>query len=292
MIRSMTGFGRAEHLENNRRYVVEIKSVNHRYFEPNIKLPRRLNFFDAAIRSTLKQYIERGKTDVFITYEDLSDENTSLKFNQDLAGQYLHYYRQMADTFGLENDIRVSALGRCPEVFTLEEAKEDEDVIWSGLEKTVKEACRQFVSAREQEGSHLETDLLDKLVELRQLVDQAEERYPEVVSAYTARIRDKVSDLLGSEQVDEQHLAEQIVFFSDKICTDEETVRLRSHIDSMASAIRGGGAIGRKLDFIAQEMNRESNTIASKANDLVTTNIAIELKTRIEKIREQIQNIE
>ncbi len=292
MIRSMTGFGRSEHQENNRRYTVEIKSVNHRYFEPNIKLPRHLSFYDASIRTTLKQYIERGKTDVFITYEDLSEENTSLKCNLPLAGQYLNYYRQMAEAFHLDEDIRVSTLGRCPDVFTLEEKKEDEEAVWAGLEKALRTACVQFVSTREQEGENLKQDLLEKLSELRTLVDQVEERYPEVVSSYTDRIRQKVAELLGDEKVDEQHLAEQIVFFSDKICTDEETVRLKSHIDTMSKTLQTGGVIGRKLDFIAQEMNREANTIASKANDLVTTNIAIDLKTRIEKIREQIQNIE
>ncbi len=292
MIRSMTGFGRAEYAEDNRRYTVEIKSVNHRYFEPNIKLPRSLNMFEASIRGVLKKYVERGKVDVFITYEDLSEENATIHCNMALAGQYLSHYRQMAETFGLTDDIRVSTLGKCPDVFTIEQELADEDAIWSGLEKAVTEACRQFVSARETEGNNLKNDLVEKLQDLRGLVTQVEDRYPAVVEAYTERIKEKVAELLGNEHVDEQHLAEQIVIFSDKICTDEETVRLKSHIDTMIKTLQSGGTIGRKLDFITQEMNREANTIGSKANDLETSNIAIELKTRIEKVREQIQNIE
>ncbi len=292
MIKSMTGFGRAESSEGNHRFAVELKSVNHRYFEPNIKLPRSVSLFESSVRTTLKQYMERGKVDVFITYEDLSDEKTMLHCNMELAEQYLNYYKQMAERFGLDNDLHLSSLGRCPEVFTLEQAKEDEDYIWSGLEKTLKAALEQFVETRTKEGENLKKNLLEKLSELYTMVDRVEERYPAIVEAYTKRIQDKVAELVGNEQVDPQHLAEQIVLFSDKICTDEETVRLKSHIKAMISALESGGTIGRKLDFIAQEMNREANTIASKANDLETSNIAIDLKTQIEKIREQIQNIE
>ncbi len=292
MIKSMTGFGRGENTQDNRRFAVEIKAVNHRYFEPNIKLPRNLSMFEPAMRTMMKKYIERGKVDVFVTYDDLSEENKSLHYNEGLAAQYLAYYKKMSAEFDIDMDVRASALGRCPEVFTIEEQKEDEEQIWAVLEKALEKALEMFVEARQTEGNHLKNDLLAKLEHMHGNVELVEQRYPAIVEAYTNRLKEKVATLLGDTQIEESRLAEEIVLFSDKICTDEETVRLKSHINTMAAALKSGGAVGRKLDFIAQEMNREANTILSKANDLETSNIAIELKTEIEKVREQIQNIE
>ena len=292
MIKSMTGFGRCENHQGSRKFTVEMKAVNHRYFDVNIKMPKKFSFFEAAIRNVLKTYVQRGKLDLFITYEDYAEENESLKFNEGIAAEYLKYYRQMAEKFGLEDDIRVSALGRCPEVFTMEEQDIDEEEIWAVLEKALRGACEQFVSAREQEGETLKNDILDKLERMNDNVSLIEERYPQIVAEYRKKLEDKVKELLADTQIDEGRLASEVVIFSDKICTDEETVRLRSHIATMKDALIQGGGIGRKLDFIAQEMNREANTILSKANDLETSNIAIELKTEIEKVREQIQNIE
>ncbi|MDY3248949.1 MAG: YicC/YloC family endoribonuclease [Candidatus Choladocola sp.] len=292
MIKSMTGFGRCENHQGSRKFTVEMKAVNHRYFDVNIKMPKKFSFFEAAIRNVLKTYVQRGKLDLFITYEDYAEENVSLKFNEGIAAEYLKYYRQMAEKFGLEDDIRVSALGRCPEVFTMEEQDIDEEEIWAVLEKALRGACEQFVSAREQEGETLKNDILDKLERMNDNVSLIEERYPQIVAEYRKKLEDKVKELLADTQIDEGRLASEVVIFSDKICTDEETVRLRSHIATMKDALIQGGGIGRKLDFIAQEMNREANTILSKANDLETSNIAIELKTEIEKVREQIQNIE
>ena len=292
MIKSMTGFGRGEILENDRKFTIEMKAVNHRYFDCNIRMPKNLSYFESSIRSTLKKYIERGKVDVFITYEDLSDVNVALRYNETLAGQYLAYYRQMSEKFGIDDDIRASTLGRCPDVFTLEENKDNDEEIWGTMEKALIQACEQFVEARLREGENLKKDLLDKLEHMKENVTLIEQRYPAIVEAYTKRLEDKVHELLDDKQIDEARLAAELVIFSDKICTDEETVRLRSHIDSMISELKAGGGVGRKLDFIAQEMNREANTILSKANDLETSNIGIDLKTEIEKIREQIQNIE
>lgn len=292
MIKSMTGFGRCENHQGSRKFTVEMKAVNHRYFDVSIKMPKKLSFFDAAIRNVLKQYVQRGKLDVFITYEDYAEENVALKYNEELAGQYLKYFRQMAEKFGLKDDISVSSLGRCPEVFTMEEQDIDEEEIWAELKKAVEGACVQFVKAREQEGEALKTDLLDKLERMDENVTLIEDRYPQIVSEYRSRLEEKVKELLGDLQIDEGRIAAEVVIFSDKICTDEETVRLRSHIATMKEALIAGGSIGRKLDFIAQEMNREANTILSKANDLATSNVAIDLKTEIEKVREQIQNIE
>ncbi len=292
MIRSMTGFGRGEHHHENRKFTVEMKAVNHRYFDVSIKMPKKLNFFETAIRSELKKYVQRGKVDLFITYEDFSEETAALKYNEAIAGEYLKYYRQMAQTFQLEDDIRVSVLGRCPEVFVMEEQDIDEEELWAILETALRRACAQFVESREREGAALKTDILDKLEKMEENVNLVEERYPQIISEYRRKLEDKVHELLADTQIDEGRLASEVVLFADKICTDEETVRLKSHIGTMRDALLHGDGIGRKLDFIAQEMNREANTILSKANDLITSNIAIDLKTDIEKVREQVQNIE
>lgn len=292
MIKSMTGFGRCECHQGDRKFTVEMKAVNHRYFDVSIKMPKKFGFFEAAIRNLLKQYVQRGKLDVFITYEDYAEQKTSLRYNEALAAEYLVHFRQMADKFKLEDDITVSALGRCPEVFVMEEQDIDEQEIWAVLEQALRGACEQFVASRISEGETLKTDLLDKLDGMLENVALIETRYPQIVAEYRQKLEDKVKELLADAKLDEGRIAAEVVLFADKICTDEETVRLRSHIETMASALREGGSIGRKLDFIAQEMNREANTILSKANDLATSNIAIDLKTEIEKVREQIQNIE
>lgn len=292
MIKSMTGFGRCEISENTRKMTVELKSVNHRYLDVNMKMPKKLNFFDASIRSLLKGYLQRGKVDLFITYEDTAETNFSLKYNQELAGEYLKYLQQMAEQFGLENDIRVSTLSRYPEIFSMEEVQADEEELWQLLEKAVRGACTQFVDTRIKEGEALKADLLEKLDGMLVNVDYIEKRSPQIIGEYRRKLEDKVKELLEDAHIEESRLATEVTIFADKICVDEETVRLRSHIEHMKATLTEGGAVGRKLDFIAQEMNREANTILSKANDLEVSNHAIDLKTEIEKVREQIQNIE
>lgn len=292
MIKSMTGFGRCENLQGDRKFTVEMKAVNHRYFDVNIKMPKKFNFFESAIRGVLKEYIQRGKVDIFITYEDYTESNVSLKYNESIAAEYLNYFRQMADTFGLENDIRVSTLGRFPEVFVMEEQTVDEQELWAALETALRGALEQFVKTRIREGENLRDDLIRKLDGMISDVCAVEERYPQVMEEYRQKLHEKVRELLNDTQLEESRLAAEVILYADKICTDEETVRLKSHIESMKEELRKGGGVGRKLDFIAQEMNREANTILSKANDLITSNLAINLKTEIEKVREQIQNIE
>lgn len=292
MIKSMTGFGRCEIQQGDRKFTVEMKAVNHRYFDVNIRMPKKLSFFESAIRSKLKTYMQRGKADIFITYEDYAEANVSLKYNESIAAEYVKYYEQMAKTFGLENDVTASTIGKSPEVFTMEEQTADEKEIWAVLEMALDGACRQFVETREAEGEHLKKDLHEKLEGMLLDVDAIEARYPQIMLEYRKKLEEKVQELLEDSQVEESRIAAEVVIYADKICTDEETVRLRSHIESMKAALEEGGSIGRKLDFIAQEMNREANTILSKANDLETSNIAINLKTEIEKVREQIQNIE
>lgn len=293
MIKSMTGFGRGEASEGDRKFTVEMKSVNHRYLDVNIRMPKKLNFFDSAIRTLLKKYAERGKVDIFITYEDFSENQVALKYNKTLAGEYLSCFRKMEEEFGLDYDIRVSTVARCPEVLTMEEQTTDEEELWNGLEKAMRAALRQFVETRETEGKNLKADILNKLDGMLEKVAYIEERSPEIIAEYRSRIEDKVRELLEDSQIDEGRIAVEVVIFADKICTDEEVVRLKSHIVHMKETFASeDSGIGRKLDFIAQEMNREANTILSKANDIEVSNYAIDLKTEIEKVREQIQNIE
>ncbi len=292
MIKSMTGFGRCENHQGDRKFTVEMKAVNHRYFDVNIRMPKKLNFFETAIRSVLKEYLQRGKVDVFITYEDYSETNLSLKYNEAVAAQYLAYFREMEEKLGVKNDVSASVLGRCPEVFSMEEQAVDEKQIWEVLETALRGAGEQMVESRIREGEALKKDLLEKLDGMLLDTAKVEERYPGIMEEYRNKIHEKVRELLEDSQIDEGRLAAEVVLYADKICTDEETVRLRSHIENMAAELKKGGSVGRKLDFIAQEMNREANTILSKANDLETSNIAINLKTEIEKVREQIQNIE
>ncbi len=292
MIKSMTGFGRAEYQDENKKITVEIKSVNHRYLDFNIKMPKKFSFYESAIRTLLKEYMSRGKVDVFITYEDLTESCSVLQFNPQAADEYMKHFAEMAERFSIPNDVTVSILGRMPEVFTLEEPELDEEEIWKGMESALRKAGEAFRESREREGANLAADLEQKLDGMLSLVAQVEERGPELLRAYRERIEAKVQEVLQDTQLDESRIAAEVVLYSDKICTDEETVRLKSHVSHMKQVLAEGNGIGRKLDFMAQEMNREANTILSKANDLTTTDLGIDLKTEIEKIREQIQNIE
>ncbi|MDD7668591.1 MAG: YicC/YloC family endoribonuclease [Agathobacter sp.] len=292
MIKSMTGFGRCEFTDEKRKFTVELKSVNHRYLDVNIKMPKKLNFFESSIRALLKEYIERGKVDVYITYEDYTEDNYALKYNSALAAQYLDYLNRMAEEFGLENDIRVSNLSRYPDVLVMEEQDVDEKELWDGLERALRGACEQFVASRIKEGENLKVDLIDKLDHMISYIDFIEKRSPLIMEEYRKRLEDKIKEILGDRQMDDGRIATEVTIYADKVCVDEETVRLRSHINTTKDTLLEGGSIGRKLDFIAQEMNREANTILSKANNIEISDTGINLKTSIEKVREQIQNIE
>ena len=292
MIKSMTGFGRNEVSEEKRKITVEIKSVNHRYLDVNIKMPKKLSFFEAAIRAELKKYMQRGKVDIFIAYEDLTESNVCVKYNKELAAEYMGYLEKMAEDFGLDNDIRVSALSRYPEVLTMEEQSADEEEIWKALCGAVHGAAEKFVETRLKEGEALKTDLIAKLDGMLEHLSFIEARSPQLVEEYKDKLRERVRELLEDTQIEESRLLLEVTLFADKICVDEEMVRLRNHIETTRQTLLDGGSIGRKLDFIAQEMNREANTILSKTNNIEISNRAIELKTEIEKVREQIQNIE
>lgn len=292
MIKSMTGFGRGEAEQDNRRITVEMKAVNHRYLDISVRIPKKLGFFENAVRTLMKEYMQRGKVDVFITYEDFNEANVSLKYNESLAAEYVNYIKRMADTFHLEPDLSAASLSRCPEVLMMEEQDTDEKELWAVLEQALRKACEGFVETRIREGEHLQSDLVEKLNGMLSYVDFIEERSPVVMQEYRRRLEEKVQEILQDKQMDESRIATEVTIFADKICVDEETVRLRSHITAMRDTLLEGGSIGRKLDFIAQEMNREANTILSKASDLAISDTGIDLKTDIEKVREQIQNIE
>lgn len=292
MIKSMTGFGRAELIDEEKKITVEMKSVNHRYLDVNMRMPKKFSVFEASIRSLLKEYIQRGKVDVFITCEDYTQSRISVKYNREIAQQYLSYLQEMSRDFQLDGEINAALLSRYPEVLTMEEQTEDEDEMWDALEGVIRSAAVQFVETRKKEGTELKRDILDKLKNMEEKVELIEKRSPDIIKEYREKLETKVKELLADIQMEETRIAAEVILYADKICTDEETVRLKSHIKHTKSVLDEKEGIGRKLDFIAQEMNREANTILSKANDLETSNLAIDLKTEIEKIREQIQNIE
>ena len=292
MIKSMTGFGRSEIVKGNRKISVEIKSVNHRYLEAGIKMPKKLNVFESRMRDLLKKYATRGKIDIFINYEDDSESQVNLKFNQNIADEYMAIFNNMSEKYNLKNDMTVGGLARFPEVITMDEVQEDEEELWHFIEEAMKAALEQFVNTRILEGENLKKDLLGKLDHMEELVAFVEKRSPEIMKEYRSKLESKVKELLGDTTSDESRIATEVIIYADKICVDEETVRLRSHIEHARKCLNEDGGIGRKMDFIAQEMNREANTTLSKANDIEISNAAIDLKTEIEKVREQIQNIE
>lgn len=292
MVKSMTGFGHAEVITEVRKLTVEIKSVNNRYLDFNIRMPKKYSAFESKIRSILKEYAGRGKVDIFITEEIYGSGTGTPTLNLELAEKYIGACKELSSELGVENDICVSDLTRFPEVLTLKDVETDEEEIWNQLESVIRSAAEQFDESRKAEGRKLQKDLEAKLESMRVNVADIEAREPDIMSEYRKRLEDKLAEILEDRTIDEAQLATALVIYADKISTDEETVRLSSHIDQMLSELKKGDNVGRKLDFLAQEMNRESNTILSKAGDLATSNNGIELKTVVEKIREQIQNIE
>lgn len=292
MLCSMTGFGRSEVSQDDRKVTVEIKSVNHRFLETGIKIPKKLNYLESDIRKILKANIERGKVDVYISYENLSEGNVCLKYNSELAKEYYDIYEKISSELNIENDMTAVKIGRCPEVIVMEEQTEDEDEVKHIIEEAVLAACNKLVEARHAEGEHLKADLLIKLDNVEKNVLIIQEKAPLIISEYREKITGKIQELLEDNQIDETRIAQEVTIYADKICVDEEIIRLLSHIKAMRETLESNNAVGRKMDFIAQEMNREANTTLSKTTNNEIADIAIELKTDIEKIREQIQNLE
>lgn len=292
MLKSMTGFGRYEVSSGDRKVTVEIKSVNHRYLEVGIKLPRKLNFLESTVRNEMRRYVDRGKVDVFITYENLGEGDTCIRYNSMLAKEYYECYKQISKELGLENDMKASHIMRSPDVVTIENGQDDEEIIESLVIRAIDGAVEKLIETRIEEGERLKTDLLGKLDSMIENVSFIKMKSPIIVAEYREKITGKIHELLEDAQIDEARIAQEVTIFSDKICIDEELVRLDSHIKAMRDDLIKGGTIGRRLDFIAQEMNREANTTLSKTTDAEISERAILLKTDIEKIREQIQNIE
>lgn len=293
MIRSMTGFGHGEvSNDKNQKVTVEMKSVNHRYCDISLKLPKKLAMFEANIRNIMKEYASRGKIDIYVSYEDLSETAVSLHYNQAMAAEYMQVFKKMQEDFGIETKITAEALAKYPEVVTLEEVQQDEEVWWELLEAALRQAAEKFVETRTIEGTNLKKDLLGKLDQMAADVAFIERRSPQIIAEYRAKLEEKVKEFLEDSAIEENRIAAEVTLYADKIAVDEEIVRLQSHISSMTDVLESDESIGRKLDFMAQEMNREANTILSKSSDVDLADHAIELKTNVEKVREQIQNIE
>lgn len=293
MIKSMTGFGRWEILEGSTKIRVEIRSVNHRYLDINLKMPKKFIAYETQFRSVLKQYVSRGKVDVFIHYEELDGHDIKLQYNETLARSYMDIFQQIKNALpAVQDDVTISKLAACPEVILVKEAEQDTEEILPQIKQALEEAGRLFMETRRQEGEQLQADLLKKLDELQSYVSYIAKRSPQIIEDYRNRLIERLEEILHDTQIDESRIATEAAIFADKICVDEELVRLSSHIQTMRNTLEQGDDIGRKLDFIAQEMNREANTILSKSNDLQITNCGIDLKTSIEKIREQVQNVE
>lgn len=293
MIRSMTGFGHGEvSNDKNQKVTVEMKSVNHRYCDISLKLPKKLAMFEANIRNIMKEYASRGKIDIYVSYEDLSETAVSLHYNQAMAEEYMQVFKKMQEDFNIETKITAEALAKYPEVVTIEEVQQDEEVWWELLEAALRQAAEKFVETRTIEGANLKRDLVGKLDQMAADVAFIEERSPQIIAEYRSKLEEKVKEFLEDSTIEENRIAAEVTLYADKIAVDEEIVRLQSHISSMTDVLESDESIGRKLDFMAQEMNREANTILSKSSDVDLADHAIELKTNVEKVREQIQNIE
>ena len=306
-IKSMTGFGRSEYSDEARRVVIEMKSVNHRYCDISVKLPRSISRFEPEIRKRLKLYVERGKVDVFITYNSLKDTGAVVKYNKDVLDQYMAHFKQMEADYGLTEDYKPTVIARYPDVFSIEENYFVEDEEYQIIEKVLDEAGKQFKASRAKEGANLAADLIAKMNELEGYTNQVDELAPKVIEEYQARLTEKVSNLLEATNIDESRIVQEVAIYADRVAVDEELVRLHSHIkavrdmlsesvgsdDADADAAKSeSNSIGRRLDFIIQEMNREANTTLSKSDTLSVTDIGINMKTCIEKVREQVQNLE
>jgi uncharacterized protein (TIGR00255 family) len=288
----MTGYGRAVETINNREFTVEISSVNNRYLDCSVRLPRMLSFAEEAVKQTVKQYVSRGKVEVHISVRSEAAEDTKLTLNAPVVEGYLSAMRQMVDSYGVKDDISVSTLSRLPEVFIMEKAKADEEQLQSDLMAVLTSALESYNAMRTTEGAALDQDLRSRGNTILDFVSKVEAGNAQTVVDYRARLEAKLREVLANTAIDESRILTEAAIFADKVAVDEETVRLRSHLQQMNTMLDAGGAMGRKLDFLLQEMNREANTIGSKCTDVALARIVVDIKAELEKIREQTQNIE
>ncbi len=292
MIKSMTGYGRAFDTLNMRGITVEVRSVNHRFLDATVKAPRAYAFLDDAIKATLSQFVARGKTDVFITIDNTEAEKVNVKINEALLSGYIEAYKKLNAEFNLPGTMSASEAMRIPDVLSIEKEEADADELSADVLAVLTEALKSHSEMRVKEGSRLADDILSRLSYIEMLVTKVEGKSPKCVEEYREKLETRMKEVLESAMIDQQRILTEAAIFADKIAVDEETVRLRSHIAQFREMIANGGPIGRKLDFLVQELNREVNTIGSKANDLEITSTVVDIKAEIEKIREQVQNIE
>ena len=292
MIKSMTGYGRAVETVNGREFTVELRSVNNRYLDCNVKMPRSLSFAEEAVKQAVKQAVSRGKVDVYISVKSETADDTKITLNTAVLEGYLAAMRQMVTDFGVKDDISVSTVSRLPEVFSVEKPEVDEEQLKADLLSVVDKALAGYNAMRETEGKALDADLRSRGNTILELVAKVEAGNGQTVIDYRTRLENKLKEVLANTSIDESRILTEAAIFADKVAVDEETVRLRSHLEQMNTMLTGGGAVGRKLDFLLQEMNREANTIGSKCTDVRLARIVVDIKAELEKIREQTQNIE
>ncbi|MBP3242768.1 MAG: YicC family protein [Ruminococcus sp.] len=292
MVRSMTGYGRAQKVLNGRDILVEIRSVNHRYYEYSSRIPRTFNYIDEKLKALLKTSVSRGKVEVSVSISNIEGRDTEIAINRGAAEGYVMALRSVSDELGLVDDLALSKLIKLPDIFNIQKTPDDEEQVWNDVSQVAKEALDRFVEMRAVEGERLKADVLEKADGILTMVGKVEEISPETVKRYRERLYKKLTEILESKDIDQQRVLTEAAVFAEKIAVDEETVRLRSHIGQLREMLQSGEPVGRKLDFIVQEMNREVNTIGSKAQDLNITRLVVDMKAEIEKIREQIQNIE
>lgn len=290
---SMTGFGRGEYKDDDYYFLVECKTINHKYSDINVRLPRKISFLEDKIRNLVKDYVKRGRVDLYIKLDLLGSEDVNLKFDEALATQYVNILKQIKDKFDLVDDISVMNIAKFPDVVKSEEKEEDEDLLWSMLRKALEEALRKLKEMRSEEGKKLSDDIIMRCDLLKNYIEEIEKYSYNVVIDYKEKLNVRISEMLENPSIlDENRLAQEVAIYADKSSITEEIVRFRSHIDQLKKTVVKNDSIGRKIDFLIQEMNRETNTIGSKSSDLNITNLVVEVKSELEKIREQIQNIE
>ncbi len=292
MVRSMTGYGRCVSVSDDRDISVELKSVNHRFLETNVRITRGYAFLEDKLKKYIQTRMSRGKVDIFVSIGDPKNDNAVVSVDHTLARGYLNAFHEISSTYGLPDNISVTDITRYPDVLTVAKPEQDEEEVWKILLPVLENAVNDFIAMRESEGDRLKNDILSKAENIMTIVSDIEERSPQTVAEYKTKLSERIRELLDGGEIDEQRIAMEVAIFADKVAVDEETVRLRSHFTQMNEIISKGGAIGRKLDFILQEMNRETNTIGSKVTDSEIAHKVVDIKAELEKIREQIQNIE
>lgn len=292
MLKSMTGFGRCEETAGGRHIIVEIKSVNHKYFEFSSRITRGFGFLEDKLKSYVQSRVSRGKIDMYVYVENLEEGDVQVLVNHSLASGYINAMREITDKYGLDGNVTVDTIARYGDIFSIHKAPDDEEEIWALVQSVAGKALDSFIAMRETEGARLYKDIMERAKNIIAIVEKIEARSPDTVKEYRLRLENKLREVLEDRNIDESRIITEAAIFADKVAVDEETVRLKSHFKQLGSMAAAGEAIGRKMDFLVQEMNREANTIGSKANDSSIAYMVVDIKAEIEKIREQVQNIE